>query len=167
MRQNPPSETKTAKIKRKTSLTLARKLVCFHGKYPNGSIRTEQLQGRDCVCFKAVIIPDVKAPTRFFTGHCIAGLNTIYSIHEPSVIRKAENSAVERAFHFMGVDLADNAIRHIMEKTNSQALPVKKTAVCDKYGRLWKKNNNGRNGLLKTCPECKVKKKIFSRIKIV
>jgi hypothetical protein len=170
MTQDPPTETKTPKIKRKMALSLAQKLVFFHVKYPNGCIQTEQLKGRDCICYKAVIIPDVKTPTRIFTGHCIAGLDSIYSIHKPSVIKKAENSAIDRAFHFMGVGLADDEYRCII-KTVSQAKPeMKKPAVCSICGRVWKKDKNGNNGnkgLLKICPECKMKKKIFSKIKIV
>jgi len=172
MPKEPLCQTKTAKIKRKTSLFLPQKLVFFHVKYPNGCIQTEQLQGRDCVCYKAVIIPDVKTPTRFFTGHCIAGLNSLYSIHKPSVIKRAENSAVDRAFHFMGVGLTDRISDHIIKKTKEGLkdqcdLKSVKTTVCPECGRVWKRDIDGKRGILGICPECEIKKRIFSRVKIV
>jgi predicted Zn-ribbon and HTH transcriptional regulator len=172
MHENALSETKTVKTKRKTGLSLPLKLVFFHGKYPNGSIQTEQLQGRDCICYKAVIIPDVKTPARFFTGHCLAGLNSLYSVHEPAVLKKAENSAVDRAFHFMGIDLTDVECCLIGEQSKREDgqkgdLKIKRPAVCRECGRVWETDRNGNGKILAVCPECKIKKKLFSKIKVV
>ena len=148
MHENTPSETKTVKTKRKTGLSLPHKLAVFHGKYPNGSIQTEQLQGRDSICYKAVIIPDVKTPARFFTGHCLAGLNSLYRVHEPAVLKRAENSAVDRVFHFMGIDLRDFECGLASEKSKSETgqrwdPKIKRPAVCRECGRVWEKDRNG------------------------
>ena len=103
MPQNPPYETKTEKTKRNISMSLPRKLLLFHAKYPNGCIQTKQMEAQDFISYKALVIPDVKTPTRFFTGHCHAGLK--YKVLESSLSGKAENAAVGRAFTFMGIGL--------------------------------------------------------------
>jgi hypothetical protein len=41
-----------------------------------------------------------------------------------------------------------------------------KLAVCNKCGRVWEKTRDKKSGILKTCPECKMKRKIVSGIKI-
>jgi predicted Zn-ribbon and HTH transcriptional regulator len=170
MPQNLPTETKTGKTKRKISLSLLQKLTIFHEQYPNGCIQTKQMEDQDCLSYRALIIPDVEKPTRFFTGHYYVGSK--YKVLESFFSRKAENAAVERAFMFMGIGLkkSDNnqRINQLQKQTEKQKGPVtKKPAVCSECGRVWEHEINGDNSLLRICPDCKLKRKIFSKLRIV
>ena len=108
MPQATPSETKNVKNKRKKALSLTQKLALFHQTYPNGSIKTQQIESHDSIFYKAIVTPDVKFPIRFFNGHCQAGLISLYSVKQPSIVKRAEKQAVEKAFYFMGIGLDKN-----------------------------------------------------------
>ena len=154
MPQKLPTDTKTGKTKRKISLSLHQKLLLFHAKFPNGCIQTKQTEDQDCISYKAFVIPDVKLPSRFFTGHFYVGSK--YKVLESSHAGKAENVAVGRAFTFMGIGL---------RKPGDSK--TKKASVCNECGRVWEHEIDGDNSILRTCPECKIKRKIFSKIRIV
>jgi predicted Zn-ribbon and HTH transcriptional regulator len=170
MPQNLPTETKTEKTKRKISLSLPQKLGIFHEQYPNGCIHTQQMEDQDCISYKAFIIPDVKTPSRFFTGHYHAGSK--YRVYESSLSGKAENAAVARAFTFMGIGLKDNKNDQLIRQSEVQNqkqkdLKIKKPAVCSVCGRVWEHEINGNDAILRICPECKIKRRIFSKVRIV
>jgi len=170
MSQSLPHETKTENTKRKISLSRPQKLLLFHAKYPNGCIQTKQMEEQDCISYKALVIPDVKTPARFFTGHCHAGLK--YKVLESSLSGKAENAAVGRAFTLMGIGLRksenDQIIKQIRNQNHKQREPKrKKPAVCSECGRIWEHERNGNDAILRICPECKIKRKIFSKVRIV
>jgi rubrerythrin len=44
---------------------------------------------------------------------------------------------------------------------------IKRPVVCRDCGRIWEKDRNGKSELLTTCPECQIKKKIFSKLRIL
>lgn len=170
MPQNLPNETKTEKTKRKISLSLPQKLMYFHEQYPNGCIQTQQMEDQDCISYKAFVIPDVKTPYRFFTGHCHAGSK--YKVLESSATMKAEDTAVRRAFTFMGIDLrkseTNQTIGQSEDQKQTQGDPkTNKPAVCSSCGRVWEHEINGNDSILRVCPECTIKKKIFSKIRII
>jgi hypothetical protein len=168
MPQYLPTETKTEKTKRKIYLLLPQKLAMFHEQYPNGCIQTQQMEDQDCISYKAFIIPDVKTPSRFFTGHYHAGSK--YRVHESSLSGKAENAAVARAFTFMGIGLRKSETDQTTRQSEDQKQKdskTKKPAVCSVCGRLWAHEINGNESIFRVCPECKIKRRIFSKIRIV
>jgi hypothetical protein len=170
MPQNLLTETKTEKTKRKISFSLPQKLMYFHEHYPNGCIQTQQMEDQDCISYKAFVIPDVKTPYRFFTGHCHAGSR--YKVLDSSLSGKAENAAVARAFTFMGIGLRksenDQIIRQSEDQKQKQGDPKgKKPAVCSVCGRVWAHEIDGNDSILRVCPECTIKRRIFSKIRIV
>jgi rubrerythrin len=52
-------------------------------------------------------------------------------------------------------------------KTKRKMPSNKRPVVCRKCGRVWEKDRNGKSEILTTCPECEIKRKIFSKIKIL
>jgi rubrerythrin len=52
-------------------------------------------------------------------------------------------------------------------KTKRKKPSNKRPVVCRECGRVWEKDENGKREILTTCPECQVKKKIFSKIRIL
>jgi hypothetical protein len=55
------------------------------------------------------------------------------------------------------------------QKSLPKAKPLKnkRPAVCSECGRVWEKNRNGKSEILITCPECEIKKKILSKLRIL
>jgi hypothetical protein len=80
------------------------------------------------------------------------------------------NSCEEKTLHFIGVGWFKNASNlQEIEKTE-QGETISKTlkaAACDNCGRIWRKNNSKNGGILKTCPECRIRKEILSKIRII
>jgi len=75
----------------------------------------------------------------------------------------------EKTLHFVGVGrLQDTEDVRDIEGQNRAMPTSKKTkpAVCHNCGRVWKKAGGNNGGMLKTCPECKIKRKIVSGIKV-
>jgi hypothetical protein len=52
-------------------------------------------------------------------------------------------------------------------KTKRKKTKTKRPVVCRDCGRVWEKDRNGRSEILITCPECEIKKKIFSKLRIL
>jgi len=65
----------------------------------------------------------------------------------------------EKILHFVGVGrLQDTA--DIKEIDGMPTSRKPKPAVCQNCGRVWKKAGGNNGGMLKTCPECEIKRKI-------
>jgi len=52
-------------------------------------------------------------------------------------------------------------------KTKRKKTKTKRPVVCCDCGRVWEKDRNGKRDILITCPECQIKKKIFSKLRIL
>jgi hypothetical protein len=78
----------------------------------------------------------------------------------------------DKTLHFIGVGRLKDAggikecrtLEDRKGKKHNSKRP--KLAVCSKCGRIWKKTRDKKSGLIKTCPECKMKRKILSGIRI-
>jgi len=53
------------------------------------------------------------------------------------------------------------------QKTKRKMSKTKRPVVCRECGRIWEKDRNGKSEILITCPECQIKKKIFSKLRIL
>ena len=51
---------------------MAKRLMFFNKQYPNGCIRTEQIEMLGRPFYRATITPDIANPARYFTGHAPA-----------------------------------------------------------------------------------------------
>lgn len=85
------------------------RVVYFNENYPNGSIQTQLLSEikDDMVVIKAVVIPDVANPNRFFTGYSQAVWGDGY-INQSAALENCETSAVGRALAFLGIGVIDS-----------------------------------------------------------
>ncbi len=104
---NKNLKDKAIEIKGKSYVLVADRVIYFNETYPNGCIQTEQLASEDRVEFKAVVIPDVYKPERFFTGHSQAVWGDGY-INKTSALENAETSAVGRALALMGIGVIES-----------------------------------------------------------
>jgi len=75
MSQDEPPKTKT-EIKRKQKVSVAERLMFFNKKYPNGCIRTKQIEMLGRPFYRATVNPDIANPARYFTGHAPATSET-------------------------------------------------------------------------------------------
>lgn len=102
-------KNKAISIQGKSYVLVSDRVLFFNETYPNGCIRTEQLPTDEPtrVEFKAIIIPDVKSPERYFTGHSQAVWGT-GMVNKTSALENAETSAVGRALAMMGIGVIDS-----------------------------------------------------------
>jgi hypothetical protein len=64
--------------------------------------------------------------------------------------------------------MAQNLPTERKTENNKRKTPkTKRPVVCSDCGRVWEKDRNGKSELLTTCPECVVKRKIFSKLRIL
>jgi hypothetical protein len=103
------SEMNTIKFKGKDYIEVKERVKYFNEKYKNGCIKTEMLSNEIRIDFKAIVIPDVKEPERFFTGHSQASFDDKTSfVNKTSALENAETSAVGRALAFMNIGIVDS-----------------------------------------------------------
>ncbi|MEA2036115.1 MAG: hypothetical protein U9O94_01300 [Nanoarchaeota archaeon] len=114
-----PKKLKTMDIKRKNKagqevkvgeyVTVNERVKAFHDLYPKGNIETQMIRDEaGSVTMKAVIIPDIEAPTRFFTGYAKEKEENGW-INKTDCLENCETSAVGRALGFLGIGI-DQAI---------------------------------------------------------
>ena len=154
--QNPKTKTET---KRKQTVPVAEKLVFFNKQYPNGCILTEQIEMLGRPFYRATITPDIADPARYFTGHAPAVSESGVIFRKATLLEGAEISAVAMAISLvMSYEMAYDSQRP-HQKT--------KPGVCQECGRIWRKTEDDESGLIGTCPECRIKKRLFSRLKLL
>ncbi len=108
--------------------------------------------------YRATVTPDVANPARFFTGHAQALSESRFIFWKTSFLDGAEESAVALALSlaFAGEEKrADH---------NEPYMP--KTGVCQECGLIWNKAKDQGSNILGTCPECRIKKRLFAKIKV-
>lgn len=100
---------KAIKIKGKDYVLVADRILYFNQEYTNGKIETILLSepDADMVLMKAIVTPDVKEPSRYFTGFSQAKWNDGY-INKTSAIENCETSAIGRALAMMGIGVIDS-----------------------------------------------------------
>lgn len=90
--------------------------------YKNGAIKTEIVKYENGqVIVRAIVIPDVSSPERYFTGMSQAKEDTGY-INRTAALENAETSAVGRALAMMGIGVFDSlASADEVAKTESES----------------------------------------------
>ena len=99
---------KTVNIKGKPYVMVKDRIIYFNEHYPNGCIKTEILPStEDKYIIKAVVIPDLENPDRYFTGHAeeIIGSSMI---NKTSALENGESSAVGRCLSMMAIGVEDS-----------------------------------------------------------
>ena len=105
---------KAIDIKGKKYVLVSDRVIYFNEKYPNGCIQTTRETVWDMEIFKAVIIPDVIHPERFFTWYSQARRvkeldpKKKMDVNLTSALENAETSAVWRALAFMWIGVIDS-----------------------------------------------------------
>ena len=133
-------QEKAIQFKGKSYVQVKDRVAYFNTEYSNGCIETELVEVRDSmVIFKAVAIPDVDKPNRYFTGYSQASFNDTNSfVNKTSALENAETSAVGRALAFMGIGVIDSiASVDEINKTTYTPRPIQPTmasAVCKLCG---------------------------------
>ena len=109
---------KSIEIQGKKYIEVNERVKEFHRLYPNGSIVTSihGLEG-GTVIMKAVITPDVSAPTRIFTGTAYEKEGSTF-INKTSYIENCETSAVGRALGMLGIGI-DTSLASAEEVLNA------------------------------------------------
>ena len=83
---------------------------------------------------------------------------------DPSTLRTHK----EKTLNFIGVGRFKDAKELVDirkpwdEKRRVLNSKEPKSAACDSCGRVWRKENSKNGGILKTCPECRIRKEILS-----
>lgn len=98
---------KTINIHGKPYVMVKDRLVQFHKDNPKGSVATELIELSDRFIFKAIVIPDIEIPERFFTGHAIEITGTS-QINKTSALENAETSAIGRALGCFGIGVEES-----------------------------------------------------------
>lgn len=94
----------TIKLKGKDYVQVKDRILFFNEEYPNGSIRTEVEHKQDgsYAWMKAIVIPDVKNPERYFVGRSAS------PVDEEKSYEKLETVAVGRALALMGIGILES-----------------------------------------------------------
>jgi hypothetical protein len=162
---------KAINIKGKQYVLVSDRVLYFNEVYPNGCIQTVKLESTDRVEFKAIVIPDVKNPTRVFTGHSQAVWGEGY-INKTAALENAETSAVGRALALMGIGVIDS-IASVDEINKAQAQELKtdpeleKPPVCSICGQVGIKAKTKTGRIFFTCPEWETHKQENETFKMV
>lgn len=98
---------KAIDIKGKKYVLVSDRVIYFNEIYKNGKIETFRALENDMEVFRAVVIPDVEKPERYFVGHSQATWGDGY-INKTSALENAETSAVGRALAFMGIGVIES-----------------------------------------------------------
>jgi hypothetical protein len=101
-------QDKAVKVKGKDYVLVKDRVLAFLEEYPKGRIETriERCDGNMFVV-KAVVVPDVREPEIWFTGHSQAVVGQ-GEVNKTSALENAETSAVGRALAFMGIGVLDS-----------------------------------------------------------
>lgn len=114
-------QDKAIQIKGKDYVLVADRILYFNEIYKNGCIKTERSVDGDMEVIKAIVIPDITTPDRFFVGHSQATWNDGF-INKTSALENAETSAVGRALAMMGIGVIESiASADEINKANSSA----------------------------------------------
>lgn len=129
-------EDKAVNIKGKKYVLVSDRIIYFNETYPNGTIETAILSDitADRVVVKAVVVPDVSNPDRFFVGHSQALWGEGY-INKSAAIENCETSAVGRALAMLGIGVIDS-IASVDEITKAQNTE-KQINMTDKF-TIWR-----------------------------
>jgi len=109
------SDFQTMKIHGKDYVMVDERLRHFHEMYPNGAIETSvnvepeflrylQTNSKPVFVVRAVVIPDISVPERYFTGHAYE-VEGSSNINDGSALENCETSAVGRALGMLGIGL--------------------------------------------------------------
>lgn len=115
-------KNKAIDIKGKKYVLVSDRVIYFNEQYPNGCIQTSKTEDGERIEFKAIVIPDVDKPARFFTGHSQATWGDGY-INKTSATENAETSAVGRALALMGIGVIDS-IASVDEINKAKSYPT-------------------------------------------
>ena len=139
---NKSLKEKAILIKGKKYVLVSDRVIHFNEKYENGCIQTKLISEPkdERVVIKAKIIPDIKNPDRYFTGHSqeIVGEG---HINKTSALENAETSATGRALASMGIGVIDSiASADEMTKATNQSPqiaidpnePIPTCSICKK-----------------------------------
>ena len=154
--QNPKTKTGT---KRKQTVPVAERLMFFNKQHPNGCIRTEQVEMLGRPFYRATVTPDIANPARYFTGHASAVSESGVIFRKATLLDRAEISAVRMALSLV--------ISYEMAYDSQRLHQNTKPGVCQECGRVWKRTNDQDGSIFRTCPECRIKKSLFSRLKLL
>jgi rubrerythrin len=155
MSQEHPPQIQT-ETKNKQTPSMAERLIFFNKRYPNGCIRTEQTKMLGWPYYRATIIPDISNPARYFNGHSPA-VSKAGILQKTTLLAEAEASAVNMALSLLATG----------EECHADQNPAHapKTGVCQQCGRVWRRTEQ--NSILGICPECQLKKRLFSRLTVL
>lgn len=100
---------KAIDIKGKKYVLVSDRIIYFNETYKNGAIKSELLSkpNDDMVVMRAIVIPDVTKPERYFTGYSQATWGEGY-INKTSALENCETSAIGRALGMMGIGVIDS-----------------------------------------------------------
>lgn len=115
---------KAIDIKGKKYVEVKNRVDYFNQTYANGAIHTELVKSEDIFIVKAIVIPDMAKPERFYTGYSQASFNDKSDANKTAPLEVAETSAVGRALAFMGIGVIDSiASAEEMRKAQSYQKP--------------------------------------------
>lgn len=114
-------EEKAIDIKGKKYVLVSDRILYFNETYPNGRIETKLVSEPEAerVVMKAIVMPDVKEPERYFSGYSQALWGDGY-INKTSAIENCETSAIGRALAMMGIGVIDS-VASVDEINKSEA----------------------------------------------
>lgn len=109
MEKEKSLKEKAIKIRGRSYVLVADRVVYFNDNYPNGSIQTELISDPHSrtIIVKAKVIPDVTKPERFYTGYSQAVIGQ-GPINETAALENAETSAIGRALALMGIGVIES-----------------------------------------------------------
>lgn len=99
----------TIQIKNQKYVQVKDRILYFNETYPNGSINTDLVSPIDSktIVVKAMVIPDVKMPERFFSDYSQAVIGQ-GMVNQTAAMENASTSAVGRALGFMGIGIIES-----------------------------------------------------------
>lgn len=99
---------KAVSIKGNQYVLVKDRISAFIEDHKTGSIRTELVSyANGQAVVKAIVVPDVSAPERYFTGYSQAKESDGY-INKSAALENCETSAVGRALAMMGIGVIDS-----------------------------------------------------------
>lgn len=98
---------KAIKIKGKNYVLVSDRVIYFNEEYPNGSIETSYELIENMFIAKTTVTPDVKEPSRRFTGHSQAIIGD-GMVNKTAALENAETSATGRALAMMGIGVIES-----------------------------------------------------------
>jgi len=100
---------KAIDIKGKNYVLVSDRVIYFNETYLKGSIKTQLVSQPEAqmVVIKAIVIPDITIPERYFTGYSQATWGD-GNVNKTSALENCETSAVGRALAMMGIGVIDS-----------------------------------------------------------